>query len=98
MNLIDMKYHLTSTKEFRRQYKKLERSGKRKALEGLDDVVQRLKFGEILPEKYRNHLLKGVYQDCFECHILSDWLLIYRKYEDILVLELIATGAHSELF
>jgi len=93
-----MKYHLTSTRDFRRQYKKLQRSGNMRALEELDVVVYQLKNGEILSEKYRNHILKGEYQDCFECHVLPNWLLIYRKYEGVLILELIATGSHSELF
>ena len=39
------------------------------------------------------------YQNCFECHIEPDWLLVYRIEEDILVfLVLQATGSHSELF
>ncbi|MFA6548072.1 MAG: type II toxin-antitoxin system YafQ family toxin [Candidatus Magasanikbacteria bacterium] len=93
-----MKYHLRSTKDFRKQYKKLVRSGNKRALEELDDVIYRLSMGENLEEKYRNHKLTGEMQDCFECHILFDWLLIYKKYEDILVLKLVATGSHSDLF
>jgi hypothetical protein len=37
-----MIYHVTSTKDFRRQYKKLVQSGNKRALEELDDVVSRL--------------------------------------------------------
>ncbi|MBI5221700.1 MAG: type II toxin-antitoxin system YafQ family toxin [Candidatus Magasanikbacteria bacterium] len=93
-----MRYNLTSTKDFRRQYKKLKRSGNGRALEELKDVIYKLRSGEILSEKYRNHVLKGEYQGCFECHVLSDWLLVYQINENILVLELVATGTHSELF
>lgn len=93
-----MKYHLTSTKKFRKQYKKLEKSGRGRVLEELDKVMYRLSMGENLGEKYYTHKLSGEMQDYFECHVLPDWLLIYRKYESILVLELIATGSHSELF
>lgn len=93
-----MKYLIRSTKDFRRQYKKLERSGNRRAIEELDKVIERLVAGEVLEEKYRNHKMVGAMQDCFECHVLPDWLLIYKKYEDTLILKLVATGTHSELF
>ena len=33
-----------------------------------------------------------------ECHILPDWLLIYRYDDDVLVLTLTRTGSHSDLF
>ena len=33
-----------------------------------------------------------------ECHIAPDWLLIYRKDEKVLLLELTATGTHTKLF
>ena len=31
--------------------------------------------------KFRDHLLKGDYVDCRECHIQPDFLLIYRLTE-----------------
>ena len=33
-----------------------------------------------------------------ECHILPDWLLIYRIEDEVLVLTLARTGTHSDLF
>ena len=33
-----------------------------------------------------------------QCHILPDWLLIYRIEDDVLVLTLARTGSHSDLF
>lgn len=32
------------------------------------------------------------------CHILPDWLLVYRIEDDVLVLTLARTGTHSDLF
>jgi mRNA interferase YafQ len=64
----------------------------------LDKIIEELSAGGVLPEKCHVHKLKGDLQDCFECHVLPDWLLVYRKYEDILILELIATGSHASLF
>ena len=48
--------------------------------------------------KYKDHSLTGIYQDFRECHILPDWLLIYRIDKDILTLVLSRTGTHSDLF
>ena len=43
------------------------------------------------------HPLEGDYNDCMECHIQSDYLLIwYDKEKD--VIKLIRLGSHSELF
>lgn len=33
-----------------------------------------------------------------ECHIQSDWLLVYKVVHETLVLQLIRTGSHSDLF
>ncbi|MBO4908018.1 MAG: type II toxin-antitoxin system YafQ family toxin [Lachnospiraceae bacterium] len=33
-----------------------------------------------------------------ECHIQSDWLLIYTKNEDEIILVASRTGTHSDLF
>lgn len=38
------------------------------------------------------------YKNCGECHIEPDWLLIYKYSNDELILLLVATGSHSELF
>ena len=33
-----------------------------------------------------------------ECHIEPDWLLVYRINNDELILLLVETGSHSDLF
>ncbi|MBQ9011680.1 MAG: type II toxin-antitoxin system mRNA interferase toxin, RelE/StbE family [Bacilli bacterium] len=35
---------------------------------------------------------------CIKCHITPDWLLIYKYNNDELILLMVATGSHSELF
>ena len=42
--------------------------------------------------------LKGKYKGFWECHIQPDWLLMYLKEDDILVLTLVDTGTHADLF
>lgn len=49
-------------------------------------VVDTLQQGLPLDEKYRDHELKGKYKGFRECHVQSDWLLIYLFENDILTL------------
>ena len=64
----------------------------------LKEVVLLLATGNPLPEKYCNHKLKGKYEGCEECHIQGDWLLIYKRLDDVLILQLMRTGRHTDLF
>lgn len=60
------------------------------------EVFGLLVKGHALPEKYRNHPLKGDYTGYMECHIKPDLLLIYKVDEDELIL--VRLGSHSDLF
>ncbi|MDD6553918.1 MAG: type II toxin-antitoxin system YafQ family toxin [Prevotellaceae bacterium] len=51
-----------------------------------------------LPAKYHPHILKGIYHDIWECHLEPDWLLLWKQDEEELVLLLVDTGSHSDLF
>jgi mRNA interferase YafQ len=64
----------------------------------LDNIICLLAKGEPLPETNRDHTLSGNWIGYRECHIQSDWLLVYRVENDILVLTLARTGSHSDLF
>lgn len=90
------KYHVKVTTQFKKDYKlALKRHMNVKLLE---DVVAALAMGEPLPEKNKDHSLAGKWTGHRECHILPDWLLIYRIEGDVLVLTLSRTGTHSDLF
>ncbi len=69
-------------------------------MEELRTVITLLAEGETLPEKYRDHNLVNSrnYKDVRECHIESDWLLIYKISEQLMILSLQRTGSHSDLF
>ena len=84
------------TVKARRDLKKLARQNKN--MEKLEAVLDLLAAREKLPEKNHDHALTGKYTGCRECHVEPDWLLIYRIYENILILEAVRTGSHSELF
>lgn len=65
-----------------------------------EKVVSMLANQQKLPDKYRDHALTDSkdYSGVRECHIEPDWLLIYKIYSDRLILKLIRTGSHSDLF
>jgi len=82
------------TLQFRRDVKRMQRQGK--DLRKLKGVLESLAKEEELAAKYRDHVLVGQYKSTRECHIESDWLLIYELAESEIVL--IRTGSHSDLF
>lgn len=53
--------------------------------------------GETLPPKYKNHPLKGKYKGFYDCHILPDWVLIYKIEKEKLVLLLLDIGTHADI-
>ena len=89
------KYLVKVTLQFKKDYKLAVKRGLKISL--LDEVVTMLSQGESLPEKYRDHALIGNWFGHRECHILPDWLLIYRIENNVLVLTLSRTGSHSDL-
>ena len=64
----------------------------------LQTVIDHLAMRHPLDAKYRDHELSGDYIGFRECHILPDWLLVYRIENDTLELFLFRTGTHSDLF
>jgi len=51
-----------------------------------------------LPKKYLAHKLRGEYNDCWECHVKPDLLLIWIEITTDNEITLIRTGSHSDLF
>ncbi len=67
-------------------------------LELLEETVDKIASNVKLEDKYRDHALTGNYVGFRECHIQSDWLLVYRIENTELILFLSRTGSHSDLF
>ncbi len=82
------------TSQFKKDYKLCKKRGYN--MELIQSVIDILAIPEALPEKNRDHNLTGNYANKRECHILSDWLLVYRIEGSELVLY--RTGTHSDLF
>jgi len=80
----------TFEKEFARAMKRGKDISKLKA------VMRAIVEQEPLPERLRDHPLKGKFTGRRECHIESDWLLVYKAEPGVIVFE--RTGTHSDLF
>lgn len=90
------KYTIKYTTQFKKDYKLAKRQNKNIQL--LKDLVALLADGKTLPEKYNDRPLQGNWKGYRECHILPDWLLIYKQEQDLLILTMVRTGSHSDLF
>jgi mRNA interferase YafQ len=92
-------YEIAHAKKFKTSYKKLIKSGR----SDFDDdelkyVVHLLSESRELPEKYRDHSLRGNFQGLKECHITSNILLIYEVDTDNKIITLSEMGTHAQLF
>ncbi|MBP3749704.1 MAG: type II toxin-antitoxin system YafQ family toxin [Ruminobacter sp.] len=90
------KYDVSWTGQFKKDYKLARKRNLN--IELLDEIIRKLARGEELPKENRDHALSGNWSGYRECHIQSDWLLIYRIEEGLLILTLTRTGKHSDLF
>lgn len=89
-------YNLRYTNKIQRNIKLMKKRGK--DLDKLKVVLKLLQQGAELPAKYKDHALTGNYTGCRECHIEPDWLLVYEILNNELLILLLTTGSHSDLF
>ena len=91
-----MKYEVLRMASFRKDVKRLLKRGK--DMEPLLALIEKLENDDPLDESWRDHALSGDYIGFRECHVRGDWVLVYRKNVDKLVLSLVRTGTHSDIF
>ena len=82
------------TRQFERDLKRVQKRGKN--LDKLKIIVRTLLAEETLDPIHRDHKLIGNWQGRRECHIESDWLVIYKMESDRIIFE--RTGTHSDLY
>ena len=82
------------TRQFDRDVKRVRKRGKN--LEKLKIMIRSLLAEEQLDPIHRDHRLIGNWKGRRECHIESDWLLIYKTEVDRIVFE--STATHLDLF
>ena len=82
------------TKQFEKDVKRCKRRGKN--FEKFKILAGTLLSGRPLDPIHRDHKLIGNYQGRRDCHIESDWVLIYKIDGGRLIFE--RMGTHSDLF
>ena len=75
---------ITYTAQFKRDYKRIKKQNK--ALDKLKVLIEKLASEEKLEPHYKDHPLAGEFKGYRDCHIEPDWLLIYKKTKDNLIL------------
>jgi mRNA interferase YafQ len=91
-----MKRRVVATSQFKKDARRiLKRGWPEKALR---EVIVRLAEDEPLAASHRDHALTGPFSGFRECHVRPDWLLVYRKAWDELILTLTRTGTHADIF
>lgn len=91
------KYNLRVSNRYKKHIKQIAKRNIEN-VKKINDVVHILQKGETLEERFKDHPLVGNWIGHRECHVLPDLLLIYKIVKDILILELVDTGTHSDLF
>ncbi|MFC1843076.1 type II toxin-antitoxin system YafQ family toxin [Candidatus Dependentiae bacterium] len=83
---------------YQKRFEKDVRKAKKRSndMDKLKNIILKILEGESLPEKNRNHKLKGKFEGYWECHIEPDWLLIYKKTSETIIF--VRTGTHTDLF
>ena len=82
------------TKQFEKDIKRCKRRGKN--LEEFKIITRTLIKGKPLDSIHRDYKIIGNYVGRRNCHIESDWLLIYKLDEKHIIFE--RMGTHSDLF
>jgi mRNA interferase YafQ len=89
-------YEIIATNQFSKDYK---RCIKRKYnISLLDELIILLSQTGTVSSKYKPLPLSGNLNGHYECHIKTDWLLIWTKNDFEKTISLIGTGTHSDLF
>lgn len=89
-------YQLRTTRQFERSLKKCIKRGL--DIAKFKAVLDMLAETGTLPQKFHPHKLSGEFHGAWECHIEPDWLLIWEQNDADLVLLLLQTGTHSDIF
>lgn len=93
-----MKYDIRRTSQFKEDFKRMLKRGI--DINEFKLILTILVNGDVIPEKYKDHPLQNSkgFKNCRELHIEPNWLLVYKYSNDNVILYLIRTGTHSDLF
>lgn len=86
--------NIRTTKKYNQDLRRCAKRGYNIRL--MADIVNILRIPALLPQQNRDHKLSGNFSGYRECHVESDWILVYRYVDGSL--ELSRTGTHSDIF
>lgn len=87
-------YSPVYTKQFEKDLKRSKKRGKN--LEKFKILARTLLAGERVDSIHRDHKLLGDFVGRRDCHVESDWVLIYKIDGSRLIFERL--GTHTDLF
>jgi mRNA interferase YafQ len=90
-------YEIRLSKSFKKSYKRAS-SSKRFSVDDFNSIFWLLESGAKLPERFRDHGLRGNSSGLRECHVASDCLLIYEIDDKNKTIRFIGIGNHANLF
>ena len=92
-------YQIRYTGQFKKDLKLIKRRSI-KHFDLLRNIIKIIEKGGHLsiPEKHRPHVLSGTLVKHWECHVLTDLLLIWLQDESEKLITLVRAGSHSDLF
>ena len=88
--------NLRYTLQFKKDFKLAQKSGY--DLSEFEELVNLLRNQKPLDPKYKDHPLKGKLKNHRDFHLHPNLVVIYRVYNDELILEMVRMGTHSDLF
>lgn len=91
-----MAYEIITTKRFEKEVKRCIKRGY--DMSKLKSAINILAKEGHLPPKYKPHILHGNRDNQWECHLESDWLLIWEQNDQELTMLMLNTGTHSDVF
>lgn len=90
-------YSVKFTGSFKKDVKRCAKRGLDVSL--ITKAVDILLANGSLPAEYKPHKLVGTKGDnTWECHIQPDWLLVWQQFDKELIMLMVSTGSHSDLF
>ena len=89
-------YEISFSNQFEKDLKLAAKRGY--DIDLLKEVINELHKAGKLDSRYYPHKLHGQYKNYLECHLKSDWLLIWKQDDDLKKIMLTRTGKHTDLF
>ena len=91
-----MAYTVSLSSRFKKDFRRCIKRGLN--MKHITDAMDLLEATGTLPAKYHPHKLSGDKNGLWECHIESDWLMMWEQNDMHLTLLFLQMGIHSDLF